>query len=61
MLSSSQFFNPFPESVTPNEGLITVGDKVVNRGTRSGSWWGEAMGIAPAGKQFTIRENHIAR
>ena len=57
----TMFFNAFPDFRYNNEELIAEGDKVVSRGTTSGTHRGEFMGIASTGKQFQISEIHIVR
>ena len=57
----TMFINAFPDFSYTSEELIAEGDKVVSRGTTSGTHKGEFMGIAPTGKQFQISEIHIAR
>ena len=57
----TMFFNAFPDFRYTSEELIAEGDRVVSRGTFSGTHKGELMGIAPTGKQVQISEIHIAR
>ena len=56
-----EFFKAFPDFQYTSHDLIAEGDKVVSRGTFSGTHRGEFMGIAATGKRAEISEIHIAR
>ena len=51
----------FPDLRITAEDMVAEGDKVVSRGTFSGTQKGEFMGIAPTGKQITIGVIEIVR
>ena len=51
----------FPDMRATVEDLIAEGDKVVGRITTRGTHKGEFAGIAPTGKQVTVKEIHIIR
>lgn len=51
----------FPDGRHTFEDIIAQGDKVVTRGTFSGTHQGELMGILPTGKQVTFSVVHIDR
>ena len=51
----------FPDLRVTVEDIVTEGDKVVARGTFSGTHKGEFMGIAPTGKQITVGIIEILR
>jgi predicted ester cyclase len=51
--------NAFPDLKTEEEDLVAEGDKVVYRGTLSGTHRGEFFGIPPTGRSFRISELHI--
>ena len=51
----------FPDLRVTVEDMAAEGDKVVARGAFSGTHKGEFMGIAPTGKQITIRVIEIVR
>ena len=44
----------FPDLRITAEDMVAEGDKVVARGTMSGTHKGEFIGIAPTGKQVTV-------
>ena len=51
----------FPDLRITIEDIVAEGDKVVSRGTFSGTHKGEFMGIAPTGKQITVGLTEIVR
>ena len=51
----------FPDLRFTVEDMVAEGDKVVARGTMSGTHKGEFMGIAPSGKQMTVDIIEILR
>ncbi len=51
----------FPDQHTTIEEMIAEGDKVVMRGTLSGTHKGNFLGIPPTGKHFTMTQIHILR
>ena len=51
----------FPDLRITVEDIVAEGDKVVSRGTFSGTHKGEFMGIAPTGKQITVGLIEIVR
>lgn len=51
----------FPNLRIIAEDMVAEGDKVVARGTMSGTHKGEFMGIAPTGKQITVGMIEILR
>ena len=51
----------FPDLRITAEDMVAEGDKVVARGTFSGTHKGEFMGIAPTGKQISVGVIEIAR
>ncbi|MDZ7959285.1 MAG: ester cyclase [Aulosira sp. DedQUE10] len=53
------FRSAFPDGIHKFEDVITEADKVVTRGTFSGTHLGELQGIPPTGKQITIPFFHI--
>ena len=55
------FRTAFPDIHVTIEDLIAEGDKVVGRFTTHGTQQGEFAGIAPTGKQVTVKEIHIVR
>ena len=55
------FRSAFPDGIHQFEDLIVEGDKVVTRGTFSGTHRGELQGIPPTGKEITIPFFHIDR
>lgn len=57
----SMFFNAFPDMQVTAEDMIAEGDKVVTRMTARGTHSGEFMGVAPTGKQITIKGIDINR
>ncbi|BAY09826.1 ester cyclase [Calothrix sp. NIES-2098] len=55
------FRSAFPDGMHQFEDVIAEADKVVTRGTFSGTHRGELQGIPPTGKQITIPFFHIDR
>jgi predicted ester cyclase len=55
------FRSAFPDGMHRFEDVIAEGDKVVTRGTFSGTHRGELQGIPPTGKEITIPFFHIDR
>ncbi|OUL35737.1 ester cyclase [Nostoc sp. T09] len=55
------FRSAFPDGMHRFEDVIAEDDKVVTRGTFSGTHRGELQGIPPTGKQITIPFFHIDR
>ncbi len=55
------FRTAFPDIHITIEDLIAEGDKVVGRVTTHGTHQGQFEGIAPTGKQVTVKEIHIVR
>ena len=55
------FFTAFPDLIVEVDDLLAEGNKVVGRITARGTHQGELMGIAPTGKQVTMKEIHIVR
>ncbi|OUL33886.1 ester cyclase [Nostoc sp. 106C] len=55
------FRSAFPDGMHRFEDVIAEDDKVVTRGTFSGTHFGELQGIPPTGKQITIPFFHIDR
>lgn len=51
----------FPDGHHAFEDVIAEGDKVVTRGTFSGTHQGEIMGIPPTAKQITFSVVHVDR
>jgi steroid delta-isomerase-like uncharacterized protein len=51
----------FPDLRITAEDMVAEGDKVVCRGTFSGTHKGEFMGIAPTGKQISVGVIEIMR
>ena len=51
----------FPDQHTTIEEMIAEGDKVVMRGTLSGTHRGDFLGIPPTGKHFKMTQIHILR
>ncbi len=51
----------FPDHQFTIEDIVAEGDKVVARLTIRGTHKGEFMGIAPTGKQLTVREIEFVR
>ena len=51
----------FPDLRITAEDMVAEGDKVVARGTMSGTHKGEFIGIAPTGKQITVGMIEILR
>jgi len=51
----------FPDLHITVEDIVAEGDKVVSRGTFSGTHKGEFMGIAPTGKHITVGLIEIVR
>ena len=51
----------FPDLYIIAEDMVAEGDKVVTRGTMSGTHKGEFMGIAPTGKRMTVGVIEILR
>lgn len=51
----------FPPGRTEIEDMIAEGDKVVFRGTSSGTHQGELMGLPPTGMQISVSGVHIMR
>ncbi len=51
----------FPDHQFTIEDMVAEGDKVVARLTIRGTHKGEFMGIAPTGKQLTVREIEFVR
>ena len=51
----------FPDLKSDEEDLVAEGDKVVYRGTLSGTHRGEFFGIPPTGRSFRISEFHVNR
>lgn len=45
----------FPDLHSTIDGMVAEGDMVASRNTMRGTFKGEYMGIAPTGKQFTIK------
>ena len=54
-------FSAFPDTHYENHDLIAEGDKIVSRGTWTGTHTGEFMGIPATGKKVEVQEMHIAR
>jgi predicted ester cyclase len=54
-------FTAFPDGRHVWEEVIAEGDKVVTRGTFSGTHQGELMGISPTGRQVRFSVVHIDR
>lgn len=54
-------FSAFPDGRHVLEEVIAEGDKVVTRGTFSGTHQGELMGIPPTGKQVKFSVVHVDR
>ena len=57
----ASFRAAFPDLRVRVEELIAEGDKVVNRGTYSGTHRGAFQGIAPTGKSFEIAGINVSR
>lgn len=55
------FFNAFPDLEVQVHDVIAEGDKVVMRGTTTGTHQGEFMGIAATGKKVSYGEIHVLR
>ncbi len=51
----------FPDWHTVGEYMSAEGERVVYRGTNSGTHRGEFMGMAPTGKRYSVEEIHIYR
>ena len=51
----------FPDVRVTIEDILAEGDRVMNRWTVSGTHHGEYMGIAPTGKQVTLKGMSIHR
>lgn len=54
-------FKAFPDGCHSLDEVIAEGDKVVTRGTFSGTHQGELMGIPPTGKRVSFAVIHIDR
>ena len=54
-------FTAFPDTHYENHDMIAEGEKIVSRGTWTGTHKGEFMGIAATGKKVEVQEVHIAR
>ena len=61
MQYGAMIFTAFPDGRHVLEDVIAEGDKVVTRGTFSGTHQGELMGIPPTGKQVSFSVIHIDR
>jgi len=57
----SMIRNAFPDWHTSGEYLSAEGDRVVYRGTNSGTHGGEFMGLSPTGKRYSVEEIRIYR
>ena len=57
----SMFLAAFPDTRLKMEDTIAEGDKVVSRWTIRGTHKGEFQGIAPTGKEITVRGIIISR
>ena len=57
----TMFLSAFPDMKMSVEDMIAEGDKVVARGTASGTHQGEMMGIPPTGKHIAIPFIEISR
>jgi steroid delta-isomerase-like uncharacterized protein len=55
------FRSTFPDSYHRFEDVIAEDDKVVTRGTVTGTHCGEFLGIPPTGKQVTCSVVHVDR
>jgi steroid delta-isomerase-like uncharacterized protein len=55
------FRSTFPDSYHRFENVIAEDNRVVTRGTLTGTHRGEFLGIGPTGKQVTISVVHIDR
>ncbi len=55
------FRSAFPDLQVATEDIIAEGDKVVSRWTARGTHQGELMGIAPTGKEVTIKGIDVLR
>jgi predicted ester cyclase len=58
---STMFRSAFPDLKAAMDDMIAEGDKVVARGTWSGTHKGEFMGIAPTGKSVSFGVIDIVR
>jgi predicted ester cyclase len=58
---NAALFTAFPDSYFTIDDMIVKGDKVVTRYTLKGTHKNEYMGIAPTGKQITVRGVSIDR
>ena len=54
-------FDAFPDFQVTIEDMLAEGDKVMYRGTVSGTHTGEFMGAHPSGKRFEVTEMHVDR
>ena len=54
-------FDAFPDFHIEIEDMIAEGDRVMYRGTVSGTHAGEFMGAHPTGKRFSVAEMHVDR
>jgi steroid delta-isomerase-like uncharacterized protein len=57
----ASFRAAFPDLRVSVEDLIAEGDRVVNRGTYSGTHRGPFQGIPPTGKPFTVAGINVSR
>jgi steroid delta-isomerase-like uncharacterized protein len=55
------FRSAFPDLHVTTEDIVAEGDKVVTRWTARGTHQGELMGIAPTGKEVTIKGIDVLR
>jgi steroid delta-isomerase-like uncharacterized protein len=55
------FRSAFPDSYNTIEDVIAEDDKVVTRGTFTGTHRGEFLGIEPTGQQVTVSVVHVDR
>lgn len=51
----------FPDWHTTGEYMSAEGERVVYRGTNTGTHLGEFMGMSPTGKRYSVDEIHIYR
>lgn len=57
----AMFRSAFPDLQVATEDIVAEGDKVVSRWTARGTHQGELMGIAPTGKEVTIKGIDVLR